>query len=314
MLNLTRARAMSATAAAFALAPRIVRAQALESIRVGGVPTDDLTPVYYAIKNGLYRKAGLDVELIPTTSGTTATQAAVSGAYEMGKGSGIAAMLAHLRGLPLTLVANGILWDPKKPFTLILVAADSPYKTAADLNGKISSAAALNDLGTLGIVTWMDKNGGDSKTLKWVEIPNSVAAISLVEHRTDVATLNEPQLNAALESGKVRVIGDIGAVADHYAITVYFANADWAAKHPDAIKRWVRVTYEAAAYTNAHKAETAAMMSEVTKIPMTVFQKMTRSDHATTSDPALLQGAIDSAARYKYIPRGFNAKEAYFSG
>ena len=49
---------------------------------------------------------------------------------------------------------------------------------------------------------------------------------------------------------------------------MFFANTDWAAKHPDAVKNWVRDTYEAGAYTNTHHAETAPMMSEVTKIPL----------------------------------------------
>lgn len=314
MSNPTRARVLAAGAAALVAAPHAVRAQTAEKIRIGGVPTDDLTPVYYAINAGLYKKAGLDVELVPTSSGTAATQAAVTGTYEMGKGSLIATLLAHLKGLPITMVANGVLWDPKKPLTSILVAADSPLKTAADCNGKTSSAAALNDLGTLSILAWMDKNGGDSRTLKFVEIPNSVAAQALIEHRTDLGTINEPQLIAALETGKTRVIGDIGAVAEHYAITAYFANADWASKHGEAIKRWVKITYEAAAYTNAHKAETAQMMSDITKIPLATYVKMNRPDGATTSDPAFIQGVIDTAARYKYIPERFNAKDAYITG
>jgi NitT/TauT family transport system substrate-binding protein len=314
MHQLTRAQLIAGAAAAAALAPRLAFGQTVEKIRFGGVPTDDLTPIFYAIKNGLYQKAGLDVEFAPTSSGTAATTAVISGAYEMGKGSLIASLLAHIRQLPLVIVGNGALWDAKNPFTQIFVAADSPYKTAPDLNGKTASSPALNDLGELGILAWMDKNGGDSKTLKWVEIPNSVAAVSVAEHRTDVCTLNEPQLHAALESGKLRVVGDLGAVADHFSITVYFANGDWAAKHPDLVKRWVRVTYEAAAYTNTHKAETVAMMSEITKIPAAVFSKMYRVDAATTSDPSLVQAALDTAAKYKNVPRSFPAKDAFFTG
>ena len=313
-MPLTRSHVLAGAAAAAALAPRLVFAQPLEKIRFGGVPTDDLTPIFYALKNGLYQKAGLDVEFVPTSSGTAATTAVLSGSYEMGKGSLLASLLAHLRQLPLQIVGNGALWDAKNPFTQIFVAADSTYKTGADLNGKIGSSPALNDLGTLGIVSWVDKTGGDSKTLKFVEIPNAIAAASVAEHRTDVTTLNEPQLHAGIDSGKLRVVGDLGAVAEHFSITVYFANSDWAAKHPDLVKRWVRATYEAAAYTNAHKSETVAMMSDITKIPPAVFGKMYRVDSATTSDIGLVQAALDTAAKYKYLPRAFPAKEAFFSG
>jgi NitT/TauT family transport system substrate-binding protein len=312
--SVSRGAFVAAGAAAVA-APQIVRAQTLEKVRFTGVPTDDLTPVFYALKNGLYQKAGLDVEFVPSSSGTAATQAVLTGSYEIGKGSSIAAMVAHLRGLPLTIIGNGAIWDPKNPFTLILVAADSPYKSAADLNGKIASAAALNDLVQLAIMNWVDKNGGDSKTLKWVEIPNSASGASLAEHRTDVTMLNEPQLSAAIESGKARVLAPgLDAIAPRFSLTIYFAQSDWAAKHADVVRKWVRTTYEAATYTNGHHAETMAMMSDVTKIPIEVFRKMSRVPHSTTSDPSMLQPVIDVAAKYKNISRAFPAKEAYFGG
>ena len=314
MASLSRA-ALLAGGGALVLATHAAGAQTLEKIRLCGVPTDDLTPVFYAIRNGWYQKAGLDVEVVPTQSGSAATAAVVAGAYEMGKGSLLAALLAHLRGLPITAVANGSIWDRKAPFTLLLVAADSPIKTGADCNGKIASSAGLNDLAQLAGTVWVDKNGGDSKSVKWVEIPNSAAAAALLEHRTDIGSLNEPHLSAALDGGKLRVLGDgNSAIAERFVFGLYFAQPDWAAKHADAVKKWVRVTYEAGAYTNAHKAETVPLMSEITKISPAIFQKMVRVDAATTSDPSLIQPAIEVAARYKYIPRSFPAKDVYFTG
>jgi len=310
--RLSRSHVLAGVAAAAALGPRAIGAQTLQRIRFGGVPTDDMTPIYYAIKNGLYEKAGLQVEVVPTASGTIATTAVVSGAYEMGKGSLIASLVAHLRGLPLVVVANGSIWDPKVPFNLALVAADSPIKTGADLNGKIGAAAGLNDLNQLVIQAWVDKHGGDSKTMKWVEIPNSAAGEAVALHRIDVCALQEPQLSAELAGGKVRALAPVySAVSDHFCFGVFFANADWAAKNTDAIKRWVRVTYEATTYTNAHHAETVEMMAEVTKIQPAVIAKMARVANATSSDPALLQPLIDAAAKYKNIDHAFPAKELF---
>ena len=316
MQTITRAQAL-AGAAALVAAPRFAGAQGLEKIRLAGVPTDDLTSVYYAIKTGMYAKAGLDVEVVPTSSGTIATTAVIAGTYEIGKGSAIASLVAHLRDLPLVVISNGSLWDPKVPYNLGLVAADSTIKTGADLNGKVGATSALNDLNQLAISAWVDKNGGDSKTMKWVEIPNSASGASLAEHRVDVCALQEPVLSAELAAGKVRVLGPVySAISDHFVFGVFFCNKDWAAKHSDAIKRWVRTTYDATAYTNAHHAETVAMMSDITKIPAPIISKMARVDNATqaTSDPSLLQPLIEAAAKYKFIPRSFPAKEAYFTG
>lgn len=308
---LSRARVLAAAVAAVAsLSP--VRAQEIEKVRIVGVPTDDMTPIFYAIGSGLYRRAGLDVEVVTANSGTASTVAIVAGAYELGKGSPMASLLAHARGLPLTIVANGALWMPKRPFNLVLTASDSPVRTAADCNGRIASTAALNDIGHLGVLLWVDKNGGDSRTVKWVEIPNGAATAALIEHRVDLTTLNEPLLTASLETGKVRAIGDaFGTIGERWVSSVYFAQPNWAAKHADALRRWVRATYEAAAYTNAHEPETVPMMAEITKIPLDVFQKMARIAGSTTSDPSLLQPVMDLGLRYKVLQRAFPLKELY---
>ena len=115
----------------------------------------------------------------------------------------------------------------------------------------------------------------------------------------------------------MRVLGDAySAIAERFVFGAYFANADWAAKHADAVNKWVRVTYEAGVYTNAHHAETAQMMADFTKIPLAVMQKIARIEAATraTSDPALFQPLIDAAAKYKNIPRSFPARELYVAG
>lgn len=312
--SFTRSQLLAASASALVLAPQIVRSQTLEPIQLGATPADDITPFLYAIKSGLYQKAGLDVQYVPTTSGSAAATAVIAGTYQMGAGSCIASMLAYLRGIPLAVVANGGLWDPKYPFSQMLVAADSPLKTAADLNGKVAASPALNDLNQLAINAWMDKNGADSQSLKWVEIPNSAALEALTQHRIDIYAVNGPYLYAALAGGKVRSIAPAyNAISEHFVFQLYFANADWAAKHRDAIRRWVRVTYEAAAYSNAHGAETAPLMSDVTKIPLPIVQKMFRVQAATSSDPRFLQPAIDAAAKYKSISRPFRAEELYFN-
>jgi NitT/TauT family transport system substrate-binding protein len=315
MTPISRAHLIAGTAAALASAPLALTAQTLPKIRVAGVATDDMTPVYWALASGMYRRAGLDVEIVPTSSGAAATTAVVAGAYEIGKGSPVASMLAHLRGLPLVVIANASMWDPKNPFNLTVVAADSPIKIGADLNGKIAASPSLNDMNGLSIMAWVDKNGGDSTTLKWIELPNSATALALKDHRVDVAAMVQPQVSDAVANGTVRVLAEgFSAIADRFVIASYFANGDWAAKNPDLVKRWVNATLQAGAYTNTHHADTIAMMAAVTKIPPEIFRTMVRVEATTpaTADPNLLQPLIDVAAKYKNIPHAFPAREMFF--
>jgi ABC-type nitrate/sulfonate/bicarbonate transport system substrate-binding protein len=135
------------------------------------------------------------------------------------------------------------------------------------------------------------------------------------QKRIDFCALNEPQLTAAMDTGKLRVLAPTySAIAEHFVYATYFANADWAAKNRDAVKKWVTTTYAAAAYTNTHPAETETLVSDYTKIPVEVIRKIARGSGATSSNPALIQPAIETAAKYKFIPRAFPAKELYFTG
>lgn len=316
-MRLSRSRLFAASAASLALAPRSLVAQELQKVRLAGSPDDALTPVIWAIHSGLYRSAGLDVEYVPTRSGTIATTAVIAGTYELGKGSVVASLVAHLRNLPLWIIGNGVLWDPKAPSTLSVVAADAPYERPRDLNGKIGGAAALNDVDTLVVSAWVDADGGDSKTIKWVEIPNSAIADALAQHRVDIGGIQEPLYTEAVAAGKIRPLAggrSYSVIAPSFAISVYFTNKDFAQVHPDVVRTFTRVTYESARYTNVHHAETEQLMSEFTKIPLDIMRKINRPPGATNSDPAFVQPVIDFAAKYGNIPRPFPAKEAYFPG
>ena len=315
MMSVSRGTAIASAAAAFVAGPQIVGAQERQKIRFCGVPTDDLTPIFWGVKNGTYAKAGLDVEFVPMSSGTTATQAVIAGTYEIGKGSSVAALIAHLKGIPVVIVGNGILWEQTNKWSLGLVRKDEPWKTGADLNNKTIAGTALGDLLTLGIRGWVDQNGGDSKTIKWVEIPNSIAGEALIAGRIDVCQLMEPQLHAALATGKVRIFAPfLDSIAPYYALTIYMARPDWANANKATVERFVKTTYELASFTNTHPADTIELTAATLKMPVEIFKTMTRVHAATTSDPALTQPVIDMAAKYGSLSRAFPAKEVYFSG
>ena len=294
--------------------PTSGNAQGLVTIHVAGTVDDAKTPLYYAIKTGMYRKAGLDVQIVVTSSGSAATTAVITGASEMGTGSLLSVATAYLRGIPIVVAANAALADSTILNSGILIAADSPLKTGADMNGKTVGVPALNDVNTLYTSLWVDNHGGDSKTLKFVEVPNVVTAEALAGHRIDMAVMQQPQLTAAVESGKARVLAPAVIATNPYVFSTYFVNKDWAAKHPDAVRTFARVSYAAAAYTNTHHDATAAMMAEITKIPLAIFDKMPRYRAATSSDPTLMQPLINAAASYKQLPREFPAKELFVDG
>ena len=106
----------------------------------------------------------------------------MAGTYEIGKGSAIGVFNAYLHGLPIRIIGNGPVWDERTPFSMMIVATDSPAKDASFFNGKTLGTAALRDLNELSMSAWIDQNGGDSKSITWVEVPGSAAGAAVADH------------------------------------------------------------------------------------------------------------------------------------
>ena len=283
-------------------------------LRLGTTMSDDFTPVLYAVHAGLFKKAGIDVQVTVLANGSAIAAAVAGGAIDIGKASLVSLMNAHVHGVPIVLVAAGAMYNAKSPYAELVMPADATFKTGKDLTGKTIAVPAIGDFNTLVTSMWVDQNGGDSKTLKFVEIPNTAQAPAVAEHRVDAAVLQQPDLALALETGKVKVLGlAYSAIGANFMFAGWFSMNDWAAKNPALVKTFARVAAEAAVYTNAHHAETASLLADASKMPLPTIEKMSRVDTATTLEPTIIQPIIDASAKYKLIPHGFPAKELVFS-
>lgn len=287
-----------------------VRAQSGETIVVAGPASESQTNLYYAIKTGMMRRAGLDVSMVSTASGAAATTAVITGTYQLGITNVLSIFTAHLSGISIVLAVPGIINTEHNPFAELQVASDAPYHSGADLNGKTAASPGLGDINSLATRAWVDKNGGDSQTMKFVEIPNIALEAALVSHRIDAAVLQSPLLDASLQAGTTRTLGyAYGAIAPQFMGSGLVARRDWADEHAPALRRFVRVLGDATLYVMAHPAETAPLVAELTKITVENTAKMHRTVNGIVLDPALIQPVIDVAAKYRTIARSFPARE-----
>ena len=182
-------------------------------------------------------------------------------------------------------------------------------KAAADLDGKTLGVPSLNSINQLAMRAWLDANGGIWRSAKFVETPNSAQIAALGQHRIDAAILQSPQLDESIADGTSRTLGDAyGAIAPTFMIAAFIARNDWASAHAEVLRRFNRALLDATTYVNAHPAQTAPLVTELTKIAVNV-DKMHRTLNATALDPRLLQPVIDGCAKYEITAKSFPAKE-----
>jgi NitT/TauT family transport system substrate-binding protein len=287
-----------------------VPVQAADVLRVATAGDDNAVPLLYADKAGLFRKAGLDVQVQKMASGAAIAAAVAGGALDIGKSSLTGLIAAHLRGIDFTLVAPSGLYVKEHPIGALVVPADSPIQAPADLLGKTISASALNDINVVALQAWLEARGVDSSKVKFVELPESAVSAALAQKRIDGSTVLNPTLAEVTAGGKNRVAGTVfDGIANRFMISGWFASADYVAKHRDIVDRFARVMQEAEAYANAHHAETLDLLAQFTGLDPAVLQGMTRPTYPVAIDPHDIQPLIDIEAKYKMIDHSFPAND-----
>src|ERR1700722_19979084 len=180
---------------ALAAAPATLAAQDLPVVRVGDLGyTDASSEPLYGEAAGIFRKNGLDVKVSALTGGGAIIAAIAGGSLEAGFSNAVSAAQAIQRGIPIVVLTPAAEYPGDRSDTVLVKARGSKLKTAADLTGKTIAVTTLGGGLEASARLWIDKNGGDSKTAHFLELPGSNMTAALKAGRIDAAMLSEPLL------------------------------------------------------------------------------------------------------------------------
>ncbi|MGA2393351.1 MAG: ABC transporter substrate-binding protein [Candidatus Lustribacter sp.] len=283
---------------------RAARAQSLTQINIAAIPSDISGSPYYAADQGFFKQAGLDAQFLALANGPAITAAVLSGSADVGYSNVISLALAHARGLPITILFPANMHVHDAPTAgLLSVKKTSPIAAAKDLDGKVMAVIGLGIITDIAARYWIDKNGGDSKTVKSVELPFSEMKAALESDRIDAAVLDttgDPLLGKPGDTLRL-LASTFDAVALRFAPSVWFTTNDWVAKHPAQAKAFVTAMRRTAQWANTHHAESAVILSKyvhLTPAQIDQFTRVTYGDHLTAE---LIQPNIDVAVKYGVI-------------
>lgn len=295
-------------AAAIAIAPAVcITAQTLARIRLATTPNDSGGEAFYGADMGFFTKAGLDVEVNVIGQGGLIPDGLMSGSLDIGGINIPAAALAHERRLPMVLIAPGAVYQSRSPTSALLVAKTSAIAGARDLTGKTIGVRDLTNPGSLAARAWLDQNGGDSRSVRFVELPDSASSAALQAGRIDAASIATPFLEEALR-GDARILAkSYDAIAKEFMIAGWFSTRDYAARRPDVVRAFDAAIRETARWANANHARSGEILAKYTKVA--VPPTMARVGYAEQSSPALMQPFIDAAAKYGVLRASFPANE-----
>ena len=300
-MQITRRRAVRVLAAA-ATVPwwtEIARAQAPGAIRAAMIPIESAASIYYASNNGYFSKAGLDVQITQNPSTPAVAAAVASGTFDIAYATISTLAAAHVRGLPFVVIGAGVGFIPGVVPGAIMVPVNSPIKTAKDCNGKTFATAGLGTIAEYLPRAWIDKNGGDSTTVKFVEVTFAETAAAMTAGRVDAAYMVEPFLTVAAKKGDARILatGD-DAIGPKFTSTGWYATSQWAKAHPDLVERFANAMMESARWANANQTKVVPILAKELKVDPVLAAAAHRPYFVERLVAEQLQPWIDITAKY----------------
>jgi NitT/TauT family transport system substrate-binding protein len=189
-------------------------------------------------RGGIFKKHGLDLDILYVTAGPESIQAMIAGSIDIAVASGVSAALGtYAKGAPIRIISSEITGAPDLYW---FVPADSPIKTIQDMNGKTVAFSAVGSSSHGSLLALIAQY---HLTAKPTQTGNIAATLTqTMTGQVDVGFGAAPFGLDKVESGQTRIIAtgnDVAALKTR-AVRVNLTSAATLASKHDAIVRFMQ--------------------------------------------------------------------------
>lgn len=248
-----------------------------DKVTVGVIPILDVAPIYLGVEQGFFEERDIEVELTQAEGGAAIVPAVVSGQYQFGFSNVVSLLLAHSEGLPVKVVSNGnnSTGVDGEDFAALMVKADSPIQTAADLEGKTVAANTLQNIVDTSVRASVRNAGGDPTKVKFTALPFPEQPAALEQGQVDAVFVVEPFQQAVLAAGGRKIASSYVDAAPNLAVALYFASQQLVGENPDLVRRFTEAMRESLSYADSHPDEARAIIASYTEIAPETIAELT---------------------------------------
>jgi NitT/TauT family transport system substrate-binding protein len=255
-----RTISLAAAVLALTLGASPGQAQTMQTLRVGkAVPEAfTFTPLDIGMRKGFFKENGLDIQETAFAGDAKMQQAMASDSIDIGVGSG-PALAFIVKGAPV----KGVAEMAGPPLLLAIVVRPDGPKTADGLKGKKVSVSTAGSL-TYWLVSETSRRQG------WG--PNGIDIEPMGAMSGQIAALRRGDIDGVImdistaldleKKGQGRILVRFNYLQD-FVTHVIFATNTLIARHPDAIRGFLKGWFKTIAFMRANKAETVALDAQV---------------------------------------------------
>jgi NitT/TauT family transport system substrate-binding protein len=278
-------------------------AHAQTKLQIGCTATTDCASAMVAVDEGIFKKHGLDAEMVPIGINSNIPAAILSGSIQIGGPTSTVFLQAADGGLDLVAVAGATVMSPTSNANITAFVRNGiTIKEPKDFIGKKVGAPGLGAFLHVLFVKWLVDKGVDPKKVNFVEVTFPTMPDIIKSGGVDAVLTAEPTVSRMLAAGS----GSIGA---RYAselertepIIFYAASREWAEKNPDTVRKFRAAIAEGAAIVNSDKEKTSAAIAKFTKQTIELVKASPPNKSEPVLKPEQLAWWIDVMSSQKML-------------
>jgi NitT/TauT family transport system substrate-binding protein len=251
---------------------------------------------------GIFRKHGLELEILFTSGGAESQQAVIGGSMDIAAGVGVSGAIgAYSKGAPLRAVGSEMIGAPDLYW---YVVPNSPIKTVADLSGRTVAFSVTGSSSHAGLLEFARQNRLDIKAVSTGGMPATFTQV--MTGQIDVGWASAPFGIDALEDGKIRLIArgyDVDALKGR-TTRVNVTNLDMLEKRKASLERYMQAYRETVDWMYSGDPAVLKHYAEYSGFPEAVVKRVREFIPKETMLPDRIMGMeqiISDATKQKFI-------------
>lgn len=274
-------------------------------ISAGVFPLLQSSTAFNAAKTGLFRDAGLDVEIAQTAGGAQTVPAMLTGKYDVIYANYTTGLLAAQQGLPIRVFCGN---DVGADDHALIVDEKSSFRQLSDLAGARIAVNNLQNIGTVAINAILEDAGVDISKIKLVELafPDMQAALDAGD--VDAIWQVEPFKASALAAGNRELSPLFVGPVEGMPVAGWLTTQKFAQEHPDALTAFCGALAKSVQQLQGNRKRLVALVPTFTKVSAEVVRQVSLPKWDTVVAPNKLQHLADLMLKYHIIDKPFEVR------